>query len=240
LFDDGRRTAGRDSVISGYPAGGPYYGTAIPVTKNKATALFTKNRGCCFIFLSTDKEIVMIYGEYLDRFGANYNRTSCAYFIMLAKRGLKVDYVISFVKSILMFAVGLFAFRVMGSQSVGRLTDFDLVVVIAIGALIGAALADPELNPLLIITAIAGLVMLQVAVSLLAMKSPFIEKMVMGSPIKLIENGKVVRSGLRRARITRRSLDQELRVKGLTALEKIKEAYMEPNGKLSIIEKSSK
>lgn len=148
-----------------------------------------------------------------------------------------MEYVLSVLKAVLLFVVGLLAFRVMGSQSVGRLTDFDLVVVIAIGAIIGDGLADPELNVFILTAAIAGLVLMQILASVLAMKSPLIEKLVMGSPIKLIENGKILLNGLRRARITKNNLDQELRVKGLTSLEQVEQAFMEPNGKLSVIEK---
>lgn len=148
-----------------------------------------------------------------------------------------MDYVISVLKAVLLFVVGLLAFRVMGSQSVGRLTDFDLVVVIAIGAIIGDGLADPELNLWILIAAIAGLVLMQLLASVLAMKSTLIEKLVMGSPIKLVDKGKILLNGLRRARITKNNLDQELRVKGLTSLEQIEQAFMEPNGKLSVIEK---
>lgn len=148
-----------------------------------------------------------------------------------------MDYVLSVLRAVGLFVVGLLAFRVMGSQSVGRLTDFDLVVVIAIGAIIGDGLADPELNVFILTAAIAGLVLMQILASVLAMKSPLIEKLVMGSPIKLIENGKILLNGLRRARITKNNLDQELRVKGLTSLEQVEQAFMEPNGKLSVIEK---
>ncbi|WP_233532341.1 DUF421 domain-containing protein [Paenibacillus alkalitolerans] len=147
---------------------------------------------------------------------------------------------LSFGKAIMMFAVGLVAFRIMGSQTVGRLTDFDLVVVIAIGALIGDALADPELNIYVVIAAIAGLVSIQIVTSLLAMKSPLIEKIVMGSPIKLVDNGKILIHGLRRARLTKNNLEQELRVKGLETVHDIKQAFIEPNGKLSVIETSKK
>ncbi len=151
-----------------------------------------------------------------------------------------MEYMLSFGKAIMMFAVGLVAFRIMGSQTVGRLTDFDLVVVIAIGALIGDALADPELNIYVVIAAIAGLVSIQIVTSLLAMKSPLIEKIVMGSPIKLVDNGKILIHGLRRARLTKNNLEQELRVKGLETVHDIKQAFIEPNGKLSVIETSKK
>lgn len=147
-----------------------------------------------------------------------------------------MEYIWSFLRAAGMFAVGLAAFRMMGSQSVGRLTDFDLVVVIAIGAIIGDGLADPELDFWILVAAIAGLVLMQITASYLSMWSPAVEKIVMGSPIRLIERGKLLMNGLRRARITKNNLEQELRVKGLAGLEGIEAAYMEPNGKLSVIE----
>lgn len=138
-----------------------------------------------------------------------------------------------------LFLIGLAAFRLMGSQSVGRLTDFDLVVVISIGAIIGDGLADPELNFWLLAAAIAGLVALQIAASLLSMRFPMMEKMVMGSPIKLIDKGRILINGLRKARITRNNLMQELRVKGLKGPENVEQAYLEPSGKLSVVEKEA-
>jgi uncharacterized membrane protein YcaP (DUF421 family) len=148
-----------------------------------------------------------------------------------------MEYWITVGRTVLLFIAGVVAFRVMGSQSVGRMTDFDLVVVIAIGALIGDGLADPELNVFIVITAIAALVLLQILTSFLAMKSPLAEKIVMGSPIKLVENGKLLFHGLRRARLTKNNLEQELRVKGLLDVTEIKQAFLEPSGKLSFIEK---
>ncbi|MFD2671047.1 DUF421 domain-containing protein [Marinicrinis sediminis] len=146
------------------------------------------------------------------------------------------DYMLTFVKALGMFAVGMIAFRIMGSQSVGRLTDFDLVVVIAIGALIGDVLADQELNPFVSLVAIGALVLAQVVMSFLAMKSSWIEKVVMGRPIRVIHHGKVIRSGLRKARLTEDSLMQELRTKGIASPATVKEAYLEPAGKISVIE----
>jgi uncharacterized membrane protein YcaP (DUF421 family) len=149
-----------------------------------------------------------------------------------------MEYLISFSKAFVMFVVGLIAFRMMGSQTVGRLTDFDLVVAIAIGALIGDALADPELNVLIIITAIAGLVIFQIITCFVTMKSPFLEKIITGKPIKLVENGKILPQGLRRARLTKSNLHQELRVKGLLSVDNVKQAFLEPSGKVSVIKNS--
>jgi uncharacterized membrane protein YcaP (DUF421 family) len=149
-----------------------------------------------------------------------------------------MDYLLILAKAVGFFVTGLVAFRFMGSQSVGRLTDFDLVVVIAVGALIGDVLSNNDTNPFLHLTAIATLVLIQVGTSLLAMKYPSFEKLIMGKPIRLIYKGKLEWNGLRRARLTKNSLDQELRVQGLDSYSTVDQAFMEPNGKLSVLEKT--
>ncbi len=113
-------------------------------------------------------------------------------YFLVFQEGITLEYVIAFFKALGMFLVGLTAFRIMGSQAVGRLTDFDLVIVIAIGALIAKPLADPELNPLISIVAISALVIAQIVISWLSLKSIFFERIVTGKTIKVIENGAII------------------------------------------------
>jgi uncharacterized membrane protein YcaP (DUF421 family) len=70
-----------------------------------------------------------------------------------------------------------------------------------------------------------------------SIKYPWFEKIVVGTPIRLINKGTVLKSGLRKARITKNSLMQELRMKGLESFSAVDEAYMEPAGEISVIEK---
>ncbi|MGO4886783.1 DUF421 domain-containing protein [Anaerobacillus sp. MEB173] len=148
-----------------------------------------------------------------------------------------MEYLISFAKALGFFVVGLVAFRVMGSQAVGRLTDFDLVVAIAIGALIAKPLSDPELNPWISIVAIFALVIAQILMSWLSLKSKRFESIVQGTPIKLVKNGLFILNGLRKARISKSELEEELRVKGYKSVSEVDEVIIEPNGKFSIFEK---
>ncbi|MEB1809456.1 MAG: DUF421 domain-containing protein [Bacillaceae bacterium] len=144
-------------------------------------------------------------------------------------------YVAIFLKTLLMFSVGITAFRLMGSQAVGEMTDFDLVVVIAIGALMGAPLVDPSIQPLTSIIAISGFVVAQIVFSFLSLKSNRFEVLIMGRPIQIIRNGKVLMDGLKKARMTTKNLDQELRIKGIETVEKVKDGFLEPNGKVSLL-----
>ena len=157
--------------------------------------------------------------------------------IPLNSEGSTMEYLTVFLKAIGMFILGLFSFRIMGSQAVGRLTGFDLVVVIAIGALLGAPLVDQTLNPLISATAIIALVFTQVMTSWLTTKSIFFERLISGKPIKIIESGMIQMKGLRKARISKNDLMQELRIKGITSPREVQFSYLEPSGKLSVIKR---
>lgn len=146
------------------------------------------------------------------------------------------EYLIAFVKSLGLFAVGLTAFRIMGSQAVGRLTDFDLVVAIAIGALIAKPLSDPELNPWISVVAISALVIAQIIMSWLSLKSTVFERIVKGNPIQLVKNGSIIMNGLRKARISKSEVEEELRTKGFKSFSELDEVFIEPNGKFSVFE----
>jgi uncharacterized membrane protein YcaP (DUF421 family) len=151
-----------------------------------------------------------------------------------------LEYIISFAKALGMFVAGLTAFRLMGSQAVGRLTDFDLVVAIAIGALIAKPLADPDLNPWISIVAISALVSAQIIISWLSLKSTAFERMITGKTIKVIENGSIIMNGLRKARLSKKELNEELRVNGFHSPSEIQQGFLEPNGKLSLFAKQKK
>ena len=138
-----------------------------------------------------------------------------------------------------MFIVGLTAFRIMGSQAVGRLTDFDLVVAIAIGSLIANPLSDPDLNLWISVVAILALVIAQIVFSWLSLKSIAFERIVAGKPIKVIENGSIIMKGLRKARLSKNELNEELRVKGFKSPSEVQQVFLEPNGKISVFEKSN-
>jgi uncharacterized membrane protein YcaP (DUF421 family) len=146
---------------------------------------------------------------------------------------------ISFAKSLGMFVVGLTAFRLMGSQAVGRLTDFDLVIAIAIGALIAKPLSDPKLNIWISVVAIFALVIAQIVISWLSLKSLVFERIVSGKSIKVIENGAIIMNGLRKARISKNELSEELRVKGFQSPAEVQQMILEPNGKFSVFENSN-
>jgi len=51
----------------------------------------------------------------------------------------------------------------------------------------------------------------------------------------LICNGKLVEANLRRDRITRRAVESEMRLAGISSMRDVSWALIEPNGKISFI-----
>ena len=56
-------------------------------------------------------------------------------------------------------------------------------------------------------------------------------------PLLIIKNGAVIKDNLRKELLSTDELMSKLREKGLTDLSQVKEAYMESDGQISIIEK---
>jgi uncharacterized membrane protein YcaP (DUF421 family) len=55
------------------------------------------------------------------------------------------------------------------------------------------------------------------------------------APLLLIDRGRVLGRNLRRELLTREELDAQMRIKGVTSPSEVKKAYMESDGKFSIV-----
>ena len=83
------------------------------------------------------------------------------------------------------------------------------------------------------------LVVCEIVVSLFMLKSGKFRQAVCGSPMVVIENGRVLQDQMRRLRMSTEDLFEELRLAGAFALEDVAYAIVETNGKLSVLKKAS-
>lgn len=68
----------------------------------------------------------------------------------------------------------------------------------------------------------------------LAFASPMARKVLRPGPLLLVRNGKIIRENLRREFITRDELMSLLRAKDVDDVTKVRQAYLEPHGELSV------
>lgn len=64
---------------------------------------------------------------------------------------------------------------------------------------------------------------------------PWVAKLVQPPPLLLIDRGRILSRNLRQEFLTREDLDAQLRLNGITSPAEVKSAYMESDGKFSVI-----
>lgn len=147
---------------------------------------------------------------------------------------------ITIIRTILLYALIIFAVRIMGKRQLSDLQPSELVITLIIADIASIPMED-NTRPLLSgIIPMLILVALEITVSVLMMKNSRFRKVICGSPVMIIENGKLLQNEMRRLRITTEDLCVQLRQLGVFSLDDVQYCIAETNGKLSVLQKPSK
>lgn len=141
-------------------------------------------------------------------------------------------------QSALIFIVGTFILRVGGRKSISQMTISQTIVMIGLGSL----LIQPVSGKGLLITfLVAGvLTILMIITEYLEIKVDFLETMVSGKSVIVIENGKPNIKNLKKLRMTIDKLETRLRQAGISSIEDVKYATIEVSGQLGYELKDNK
>lgn len=145
-----------------------------------------------------------------------------------------------FFRTVVLYSSVLFMMRLMGKREVGQLSLFDLVVAIMIAELAAIPMEDtskPLINGLL---PIATLVLMEITLSFITLKSRRAQAIIEGTPSIIVERGRIIEAEMRRLRYAVDDLISQLRQQGIHNLEDVEYAILETNGKLSVILKSDR
>lgn len=137
-------------------------------------------------------------------------------------------------RAAIVYLIGLIAIRVGKGRGIGRLTLLDILLGFMIGPLLSPAIVGEA--PLS--SATIGCVVLVAMYSLvtyLAYRSPPLGRLIKGQARVVIENGKLNRDNMRRSHISESDLHEELRLRGIDDIHRVKRAYVERSGAISVI-----
>ena len=148
--------------------------------------------------------------------------------------------IISIIRAALLYTFIILAIRIMGKRQISELQTSELVVTLLISDIAAIPMQDTAQPLVSGIVPIAVLVIAEIVVSALMVKHSGFRKAVCGSPIILINDGKVDQKQMRRLRITIEDLFEQLRQKDVFSLQDVAYAIMETNGKISVIKKPEK
>ena len=128
----------------------------------------------------------------------------------------------------------LFAYRIMGKREIGQLGIIDLIVTILIAELVAINIDSPENSIWESIFPVCILVLLEISVGLLTVKSRNANKLLGGKPTMIICNGKLLYNNLVNQRYSLDDLLMSLRLNGASSIEDVEYAILESNGNLSV------
>lgn len=128
--------------------------------------------------------------------------------------------------------------KIMGHKQVAQLDFFDYINGITIGS-IAAELATELETPWKPLIAMIIYGMTAVVLSLITNKFPKVRKYVNGSPTILMNNGKIYRKNMKKAKLDLSEFLTMCREQGYFDLNDIQTAVFEYNGKLTILPKST-
>jgi len=128
----------------------------------------------------------------------------------------------------------------MGPVELGEFTAIDFIVAITIGSIASAALVDSQVHFLSSILNMSLWAFLAIALNLIGIRMPNLRRILVGGPLILVKEGKIQEKNLFRAKLNFDDLMSALRLQGVSLLDDVEFAVLEPRGEISVIKKSQK
>jgi uncharacterized membrane protein YcaP (DUF421 family) len=143
------------------------------------------------------------------------------------------------IRGTIIYLTLFFLLRVVLKRQSGGIgiTDVLVIVLIADAAQNGMA-ADYRSVPEAIIL-VATIMFWSYALDWLGYRYPHMERFIYPRPLQLIKDGEVVRRNLNKERISEAELMSQIRLQGINDISQISEAYMERDGRVSVITDST-
>lgn len=128
--------------------------------------------------------------------------------------------------------------KMLGKKQIGQLNLFDYVIGISIGNVVAEMSINKEVYFWDGVITMAIYTIIAIIITYVTTKSIILRRWIGGTPVTVIENGKILQEGLRKVKFDINDLLEEARINGYFELSEIEYAIMEANGRLSFLPKS--
>lgn len=140
---------------------------------------------------------------------------------------------VSVLRTVILYFLLMFAMRIMGKRQLGELQPSEFIVTLLLSDLAAVPMQDNALPLFNGVLPILVLVALELFVSGALLKIPKIAKLISGSPIAIINDGKIDIKAMKKLRLTIDDLTESLRQKDIFEIESVQYAVAETNGTIS-------
>jgi uncharacterized membrane protein YcaP (DUF421 family) len=132
----------------------------------------------------------------------------------------------------------VFVIRTVGRRPGKQMTPFEYVLIFFIGGLALTALVGDDKSIVNALCAVMAVALVHLAIAVLRQRSARFGRIVDGTPLLLLSNGRWHPETMHKMRIQDDDVMAAARDKGLRRLEQIEYAILERNGEISVIGKS--
>lgn len=143
--------------------------------------------------------------------------------------------IIVIIRTLILYFSVIISLRIMGKRQIGELQPSELVVTIMISDLATIPMESIDVSLFSGIIPVLTLIIAEVLISFLNLKSKKIRKFMLGEPSVIIYNGKINEKELERLRFNIDDLLEELRLNNCYDISDVEVAIIETSGKISVI-----
>lgn len=149
-----------------------------------------------------------------------------------------MDFLMIIIKSVgSLFALFIFT-NALGKKQINQLNMFDYVIGISIGNVVAEMTVNKEVLFWDGVMVMFIYSLISIFVSFITTKSIALRRIISGTPVVIMENGKIIEKGLNKSKLDINDFLEEARTNGYFDISEIEYAILEANGKISFLPKS--
>ena len=145
-----------------------------------------------------------------------------------------------FIRVLILYILVLIIMRLMGKRELGQMQPFELVIAIMIADLAAVPMGDTGIPITNGIIPILALLLMQLIISLINLKSIKGRSIICGIPSILIYRGRIDEKNMKKEKFTINELQERLREKDVFNIGDVEYAILETSGQLTVIQKPEK
>ena len=142
------------------------------------------------------------------------------------------------IRSILIYFIVLFVYRLMGKRQLGQMQPFELVLTLIIADLATIPMAEVSVPVLHGVVPLLTLVVMHFILTILTKSSQFLSKLISGKPSIIINPKGIDYNAMKKLNLSTDDIFAALRECGYFSISQVQYAIMETNGKVSVMPKS--
>ena len=143
-------------------------------------------------------------------------------------------------KTVLLYTIVVISLRVMGKRQIGELQPSELVITLLVSEIAALPIQETNRSIKTILVPLATLILFELLISLLNIKSVRFRNLLQGSAIIIIRDGVVDQGQLKRLRYSMEDVLEELRKKDIFDISEVQYAIAETDGTISVMPKPGK